>query len=123
MTTEFQRLIDENQKPAGTPRPVLGCWCIQKDRTGEPDQSGTVGPALCQLSAATIQNHPSAHFFQMKDDDGNIYYRGWCIHDGGEEMFAPLDDFGQPNAGCTSIEYQKTTIAADGAHEHKWERI
>jgi hypothetical protein len=40
----------------------------------------------------------------MYDDDGKLYYAGtiWGDYDG----FEPLDDFGMPNAGCTSIEYK-----------------
>jgi hypothetical protein len=39
--------------------------------------------------------------FQMKDDDGILYYEGRMHEDC--EGFEPLDDFGMPNAGCTSI--------------------
>jgi hypothetical protein len=39
----------------------------------------------------------------MKDDDGDVYYLGKCSH---RDVFAPLDNFGAPNAGCTSIEYK-----------------
>lgn len=45
--------------------------------------------------------------FKMLDDDNNLYYLGVAEkgpHDS-EEGFEPLDDFGKPNAGCTSIEY------------------
>lgn len=41
------------------------------------------------------------HKFRMYDDDGELYYEGRCD----EESFGPLDDFGKPNAGATSIEY------------------
>jgi len=39
--------------------------------------------------------------FQMFDDDMNLYYEGKII--GNYSGFEPLDDFGMPNAGCTSI--------------------
>lgn len=53
--------------------------------------------------------------FRMFDDDGELYYSGRLLaiddlgapEPGGLE---PLDDFGLPNAGCTSIHYQQ----ADG---------
>ncbi len=38
--------------------------------------------------------------FRMKDDDGELYYEGKLL---GGSGFEPLDDFGLPNAGCTSI--------------------
>lgn len=40
--------------------------------------------------------------FHLHDDDGEIYYAGWARP---EADFAPLDDFGMPNAGCTEIRY------------------
>jgi len=50
--------------------------------------------------------------FRMFDDDMNLYYEGRIT--GGYDGFEPLDDFGQPNAGCTSIEYLKNG---------KWEQL
>jgi hypothetical protein len=44
--------------------------------------------------------------FRMKDDDGQVYYHGRIAGD--YDGFEPLDDFGAPNAGCTSIEYRGT---------------
>ncbi len=44
--------------------------------------------------------------FIMYDDDGIWYYRGRYAGPDGDEMFAPLEDFGTPNAGCTSIRYR-----------------
>ena len=40
--------------------------------------------------------------FRMSDDDGEIYYYGYSDDDSDLD---PLDDFGMPNAGCTTIEY------------------
>lgn len=42
------------------------------------------------------------HEFRLLDADGKIYYRGWSDNN---NSFAPLDDFGRPNAGCTTIQY------------------
>lgn len=41
----------------------------------------------------------------MKNDDGIVYYKGLSSSNDDETAFNPLDDFGMPNAGCTSIEY------------------
>ena len=43
-----------------------------------------------------------SYAFRMKDDDGEVYYHGKSSDN---SSFAPLDDFGTPNAGCTTIEY------------------
>ncbi len=40
--------------------------------------------------------------FKMFDDDGVLYYSGLAKPD---IDFEPLDYFGMPNAGCTSIKY------------------
>jgi len=38
--------------------------------------------------------------FRMYDDDRVLYYEGYLV---GDDWFAPLDDFGGPNAGCAGI--------------------
>lgn len=46
------------------------------------------------------------HFkFRMLDDDGEVYYEGESDDSDSEEAFAPLDDYGMPNVGCTSIQF------------------
>lgn len=64
---------------------------------------GIVGPRTCTLTAEQIINHPNARRFKMRDDDGEVYYEGYYIPNDNE--FEPLDAFGTPNAGCTSMEY------------------
>jgi len=48
---------------------------------------------------------PFAHKFRMLDDDGIVYYVGYCEDGDSEEAFNPLDDYGMPNDGCTEIQY------------------
>jgi hypothetical protein len=44
--------------------------------------------------------------FRLKDDDGEIYFEGRFVGDEkSEDAFGPLDDYGLPDSGCTSIEY------------------
>lgn len=43
--------------------------------------------------------------FRMYDDDGYLYYEGVSDDSETEDGFAPLDDYGMPNAGCTEIRY------------------
>ena len=79
-------------------------WTITKDLTdgcGEPSAEGVVGPSGAKLSASEIMSHPKAKDFRMYDDDGVLYYEGTLL---GNNEFAPLDDFGGPNAGCTRID-------------------
>lgn len=47
--------------------------------------------------------------FRIYDDDGELYYAGVYgegDNPGDEDQFAPLDEFGTPNAGATEIRYR-----------------
>ena len=84
-------------------------WTITKDLIAEPDApagtnlnaAGLVGPSAATMTAAQITGHARAVSFRMRDDDGELYYEGVMV---GDDLFAPLDQFGMPNAGCTSVE-------------------
>ncbi len=76
-------------------------WTITQDLTNdEIKEVEIVGPRNCLYSSKQIQNSPLAKEFRLLDDDGNVYYRGFVVGD----EFGPLNDFGMPNAGCTSVE-------------------
>jgi len=87
----------------------MTAWTITKENIAEPgdppatntNARGMTGPRTVTLTARQIIDHPAAKRFRMLDDDGEIYYEGFLV--GGDE-FAPLDDFGEPNAGCTCIQ-------------------
>lgn len=74
-------------------------WVISEAPIGQSEK-GTQGPRNLDPELDTRKAR-----FRMKDDDGEIYYYGyiWGDYDG----FEPLDDFGMPNAGCTTIEYRQ----------------
>jgi hypothetical protein len=51
--------------------------------------------------------------FRMLDDDGEVYYEGRILTSdgpGSQDDFAPLDCYGEPNAGCTSIQYRQGAV-------------
>ena len=83
-------------------------WTVTKDRLAEPDApagtnrnaAGLVGPRNATLTAVQIANDPKAVAFRLYDDDTTLCYEGFLL---GDDPFAPLDDFGEPNAGCTSV--------------------
>jgi len=85
-------------------------WVITKVAKGsglEQSEVGTMGPSGSTLPKEEILKNGQS--FKMYDGDGNLYYTGKCVHDGGEDtVFAPLDDFGRPNAGCTEIRYKNS---------------
>lgn len=87
-------------------------WIITEDHMDGTDK-GVSGP---NGSTHDWEANPNAgQPFQMFDDDGELYYTGRYVGDDSEDMFKPLDDFGEPNAGCTGIKYKDS--------EGDWEYI
>lgn len=80
-------------------------WIIDIDH--EADQTAKAGTNLnaVGVSGRVGKNDKPAEFtckFRMLDDDRNVYYEGRADRNG---TFDPLDDFGEPNFGCTIIQY------------------
>lgn len=87
---------------------------------GEPEGSngnavGVIGPRsapdwMCDALAAGARCDVAASIFTFKmfDDDGELYYTGRMMtdcEDDEDAAYAPLGDYGTPNAGATSITY------------------
>jgi hypothetical protein len=80
-------------------------WVIDTDHIADktkPEKTnanavGVVGPRGYKGDGSEL-----THKFRMKDDDGELYYEGRSDDD---SSFDPLDHFGGPNAGATTIEY------------------
>lgn len=92
-------------------------WVITRDHL-EDKAVTIIGPgeseywrsvASNEEGALKVLSDPSRKRFQMLDDDGNIYYEGYMVYgwSGQTTGFEPLDEYGAPNAGCTTIRYQK----------------
>ncbi len=87
-------------------------WTITKDHIADPEAKpgsncnavGVVGPRSAKRTHDAIKNDPTGKKFRMRDDDGELYYEGVLV---GGDGFEPLDDFGMPNAGATTIEYRE----------------
>jgi hypothetical protein len=88
-------------------------WVITRDLLNLGDV-GTFGPSGASLDADAIRRHEQAQPFQLKDDDGELVYEGVYVGPQDETLFAPLDDFGLPNAGCTEILYRAESGAWEG---------
>ena len=79
-------------------------WTITCDHTAvrslpegtNSNAKGMEGPSNCDSG---LHDNPTQ--FSMYDDDDNCYYEGMLYGD--FDGFEPLDDFGTPNAGATSI--------------------
>lgn len=99
-------------------------WMIDRDLIADPavkapsnsNAVGMVGPRdispeiLARLKAGEGQE------FRMRDGDQEVYYYGRLIiadeDAGGEDDFAPLEDFGTPNAGAAEIQYKQNGVWA-----------
>lgn len=87
-----------------------GHWIVlmdfTEDETGKPV---TVrGPAGNMSTREEFLDCPECRAFKMLDDDGNLYYTGRCYLPKGltDKAFNPLDYYGKPNAGATTIWYR-----------------
>lgn len=70
-----------------------------------PDETpGIHGPAGCPFTPEQIKSAGAE--FRIKDCDDEVYYTGYYLGPDDETLFKPLDDYGMPNAGATTIEYR-----------------
>jgi hypothetical protein len=80
--------------------------------------------AAVKAGRAKWQPADDVEWFRMRDGDGNLYYTGVLTGQpdpcGSEGGFEPLDDYGTPNAGCTSIEY---LTGRDASGKETWEQL
>ena len=102
-------------------------WVIDRDLIFEPPDSETAPPRPDSRVGLTGPRNASpalldqlrvgrGHPFRMLDGDGEVCYEGRLAGDPtSEDGFGPLDDLGEPDAGCTSIEY----LQPDG----EWEKL
>lgn len=103
----------------------MTAWIITKDKIADaeaPEASncnakGLTGPRTATDADVKRLKAGEGKRFRMLDDDGEIYYYGRQLEEsecteeyengyfGAESEFAPLDNFGRPNAGCTEIQF------------------
>lgn len=81
-------------------------WIITKDFINEGEEFNRAMNSYSSENAKELLTDENAHTFRMYDDDGELYYEGLCSDADSEEAFEPLDDFGEPDAGCTEIRYK-----------------
>lgn len=92
-------------------------WVIDTDHLAdqEGDEAGITGPSQAPPALLDKLKDGCGVKFRLRDGDNQLYYSGRIVvvdKDGAEYQaadseifFAPLDDFGLGNAGCTTIEY------------------
>lgn len=91
-------------------------WIIDVDHDADNDEPlatnsnavGLTGPRNINPEDQQALKNGGGRRFRMYDDDGELVYEGRFIGDSeGDDGFGPLDDFGAPNYGCTSIQYYR----------------
>lgn len=82
-------------------------WVITKDYTSARKYRSTfIASSKKTESIPLIEvGMKMPYKFRLYDDDGNLYYEGYSDDNSSEKAFAPLDDYGMPNDGCTEIRY------------------
>lgn len=100
----------------------MNYWLITKDHTFDAakdkpnmNREGCERHYTYKESKESFKARPDVvcHKWRTLDDDNNLYHEGliWVTQraDGGECLFNPLDEFSQPDAGATTIEYFNET--------------
>ncbi len=80
-------------------------WVITRDHIEGGEAEGVSGPSTHRYDISYIIEKGEA--FKIYDDDGILYYEGRIV--GEYDGFEPLDDFGTPGAGATTIKYRNKT--------------
>ncbi len=83
-------------------------WVIDKDHIADADaRPGTCRNAVGLMGPRGYKGDGSelTHRFRILDDDGEVYYEGRCDTCDDDNALEPLDNFGTPNAGATTIQY------------------
>ena len=106
----------------------MTAWIITKDKIADPAEpegghlnaKGLTGPRTASEEDVRRLKAGEGIPFRLLDDDGNIYYYGRRLETsdadegyGAETEFAPLDNFGRPNAGAVTQQEKN----ADGVWE------
>lgn len=68
---------------------------------------GVVGPSDATLTSDEIKNHVDGQKFRMLDGDSTVVYEGVYVETPDSDQFEPLDSFGEPNYGCSTIQYRE----------------
>lgn len=81
----------------------MAAWIITKDHFAEQDQPVATNRNAVGVASRNYKDGMKLeHKFRMLDDDRELVYEGESNDD---SSFSPLDNFGEPNFGCTIIQY------------------
>ena len=87
----------------------INCSHIEDDRERSPVPVAIYGPHSITHAQRAALDAGRGFSFRLYDDAGALYFRGITLVDpmkgDADSLFAPLDDYGDPDAGCTTIKY------------------
>lgn len=110
----------------------MTAWIITKDKI-DTDSVGVTGPSIATDADIARLKNGEGKRFRLLDDDGEVYYYGRqleksdCTEEyesgmwGQDSEFAPLDNYGRPNAGCTEL--QQDNGKRDAKKKVIWETL
>lgn len=78
-------------------------WTITK---ADPTNQDSIGVSGGEITKDFILNHPAKEEFIMLCQGVEGFVRGFALLDSNCEGFEPLDDYGSPNFGFSSIFYR-----------------
>lgn len=90
-------------------------WVITENNTELYNEENSIvgirGPSSCHLTKDEIVNHSEAKKFRLVDDDDIVYCGGYFVDLAGNASgFEPKDNFGEPELGCTTIQYYEDGV-------------
>lgn len=95
----------EYQKCTG--KGVISPWIVCVDHIDSNKAVGVCGGASISQEQFDLLREGQSQditLFRLYDDDDILYYEGRMVIGDEGNGFEPLDDFGEPNAGCTRVD-------------------
>tara|TARA_R110000824_G_scaffold152186_1_gene323394 strand:- start:80 stop:358 length:279 start_codon:yes stop_codon:yes gene_type:complete len=81
-------------------------WTITHDHL-ENENVAIYGPSSISNEDLAALKAGKGHAFKLYDGDGGLMLSGKSTDNDSEDAFGPLDDYGEPAYGCTSIAYRR----------------
>lgn len=81
-------------------------WRINYTYDDGKEMANIYGPSSISDKDLAALKDGKGYPFKMYDDDGELMASGKSLDNDSEDAFGPLDDYGGPALGCTTIAYR-----------------
>tara|TARA_R110002096_G_scaffold70381_1_gene168781 strand:+ start:315 stop:590 length:276 start_codon:yes stop_codon:yes gene_type:complete len=81
-------------------------WKISYDHF-DKEAVNIYGPSSISDKDLAYLKSGKGYQFEMRDDDGGLMLSGKSTDNDSDAAFGPLDDYGEPAYGCTTIAYRQ----------------